>query len=215
MASLLAVKRQKISNFALVLVSLVNMFEDKTQLSINLGIIGVLLLGVGYGLWYFSYDQREYRMIKKARELYYRPNRVQDGYTWYLNEYPDGEYTKEAVNHLVDYYRKVEYLYDSNHHPKESERNKLHPILESLVAKEISKKYPTEENIEDHDIYYLQERNKRFLDGGGRYDLKIRIDNMGKRRPFRVTASKYTDHLKLFNETSSYVFSQGVRDSIR
>lgn len=193
------------------------MFEDKTQLSINLGIIGVLLLGVGYGLWYFSYDQREYRMIKKARELYYRPNRSIDGFIWYYNEYPDGKFTKEALGHIVDHYKEVEDIYYWCNHPKHWKGDKINPALEPEVAKAIVKKYPTEENIEDYDIYYLQNKDKHFLDGRGRYDIYIDPDfnNWGKRRPFRVTASKYTDHLKLFNETSSYVFSQGVRDSIR
>lgn len=140
----------------------------------------VIPIMIGYSF----YQDSELGMIRKARELYNRKNnKIEDGYIRYYNKYPNGKYADESKNALIQYYPSVEDFFQTN--VRSYNWDKVDSVFQKDIAFGIMQKTQSQEDSIDFDIYFIQGKDKAFLE-------EKNISNIGKRRKYKVIDRDYS-----------------------
>ena len=126
---------------------------------------------------YNCYQDSETGMIKQARKLYQRPNKSVDGYVYYINHFPNGEFSEEAKQSIADYYSDIEQFFSMNVRSRSLYRVDM--LVQPEIAKKILERTHNSFDSIDFQIYYVDNKDKSFLG-------ESNIENIGKRRQYNI-----------------------------
>lgn len=140
-------------------------------------IIIAMLVIVPIMVAYSFYQDSEYGMIKKAHNLYNRPNKSVDGYADYINHFPNGKYSEEAKQSIADHYSSIKDFFNMN--VRSRNLNRVNEKLQAEIAMRILERPHNSFDSIDYQIYYVENMDKAFWEES---DIK----NLSKSRKYKI-----------------------------